>query len=212
MKYELHFDSIMTSTSTNVWQYWEQLYLHIENMVLFTSAHIQYAKMTHHTTISLTRYNTTSYWINLWFGHLDIGNQVHKNSQIYVRHILTTEGLAQSDQELGRNLVIQDGILWAIYSNQMSINTLKKIKDMVYTVWCVQANRICSFFSAKIQKRNNIRNLIFVLLPFFFLHNCFTSFCPFPPPHDVAIVLLPVTSLTCNCIIRSWNCTESHSV
>jgi hypothetical protein len=52
MKYELHFDSVMTSTSTNVWQNWEQLYLHIENMVLFTSAHIQYAKMTRHTTFS----------------------------------------------------------------------------------------------------------------------------------------------------------------
>jgi hypothetical protein len=66
--------------------------------------------MTHHTTFSLTRYNATSCLINLWFGHLDIWNQVHKNSQIYVRHILT-EGLAQSDQELVRNLVIQDGIL-----------------------------------------------------------------------------------------------------
>lgn len=68
---------------------------------------------------------------------MDIGNQEHKNSQIYVLasaigHILTTEGLAQSDQELGRNLVIQDGILWAIYSNQMSIKTLKKIEDVVY--------------------------------------------------------------------------------
>jgi hypothetical protein len=47
---------------------------------------------------------------------LDIGNQEHKNSQIYalasaIGHILTTEELAQSDQELGRNLVIQDGIL-----------------------------------------------------------------------------------------------------